>query len=261
MSKIIRKNNCIVNNSSCLGSDLEHLLSEISDNRHRWEIKRSERSNKFSSVANLIICGRITNSTIGAAISNNVNHIVSIDRFQSTEQQFIVDDIFELLYKNDIYVISLGVGWLFATSLGKKMINIVLNNTDSSIWSANIGVENIFIGLKINLKIDDIFSRLRNCVYYFPAKLGDKQISISSILVIESSFETLNLEELPDLILTMELTSSLITFCYHKKIILVFVHSDVLYFEIARDLSHLLMSALKVSTTLCDPLQYKVKIK
>lgn len=247
--------------TGCIGSDLGHLLSEISDNRHRWEIKRSERNNKNSSVTDLIICGRITNSTIGTAISNSVNHIVSIARFQSNEQQFLIDDIFELLYKNDIYVISIGVKWLFATSLGKKMINIILNNTDSSIWSISIGVENVFIGLKSNLKLEDLFSRLRNCVYYFPAKLEDKRNSISSILVIKSSFETLRLKEFPDLILAMELTPSLITFCYHKKIILVFVHSDILYFEIARDLSHLLMSTLKVSTTLSNPLQYKMEIK
>lgn len=245
----------------CVGRDLAHLLSKISDNNHRWEIKRSERSNKYSSVADLIICGRITNSTIGTAISNRVNHIVSIARFQSSEQQFIIDDIFELLYKNDIYVISLGVKWLFATSLGKKMINIILNNTDSAIWSINIGIENVFIGLKTNLKVVDLFSRLRNCVYYFPAQLGDKRDSISSILVVKSSFETLKLKEFPDLILTMELTPTLITFCYHKKIILVFVHSDVFYFEIARDLSHLLMSTLKVSTTLGNPLQYKMEIE
>ena len=240
---------------------LDDLLSEITHNKHAWEIKRALSKNQDTLIYHLIMCGRITNSIIGKAISNNISHIVTVSRFRSKEQQFIVDDFFELLYKNDIFVISLGDDWLFRTALGKKMVTIILNNTNSSLWNTNIGVENIFIGLKTNLEVAGLFSRLRNCVYYFPAKLEKTKTSISTILVIKASFDTLTLKEFPDLILTMELTPSLITFCYHMKIILVFVHSDVFYFEIARDLSYLLVSSLNVPTTLGTSVEYKIAIK
>lgn len=245
----------------CSGKELDLLLSDISKNKQNWEIKRSENKNHETSISNLILCGRITNSTVGTAISKNISHIISISRFKSRDLQFMVDDVLEILYKNDIFVISLGDEWLFRTSLGKKMITVLLNNTNSSIWSTNIGTENIFVGFNSNLQLTALFARLRNCVYYFPAKLEETVTSISTILIIKSSFETTRLHDLPDLVLTMELTPSLITYCYHKKIILVFVHSDVFYFEIARDLSRLLMTSLKVPTTLCSGLNYKIKVK
>ncbi|MHA2028151.1 MAG: hypothetical protein ACW99A_02660, partial [Candidatus Kariarchaeaceae archaeon] len=243
------------------GQDLNAFLSQLTSNMQKSEIERSDLRNNTTIFKNLLICSRITNSVIGTALRESIHHIISISRFNSNEVQFHKNDIMEILYKNEIFITSLGEGWIFNTPIGKKIVNIVLCNSDATLWNLNLNYENLFIGLKYPLIIDDVFMRLRNCIFYYPTKNITNNNLVSTILLLSEASNQISLSEIPDLIISLKLTSKLITYCYHQKIILAYVHSDILFSEVARDLSHILTNELKIQTTLCSFQQYRYVIK
>ena len=173
----------------------------------------------------------------------------------------INDDGIELLYKNDIFLISLGTNWIFNTKFGKKMVNMIISNTNASLWNSSLSVDHVFIGLEEPLPLNLIFARLRNSILYLPAKFENMISLVTNILLITKEFNKNELIDLPEVIITFELSSSIIRWCYTKGIVLVFINADVLYSEIARDLSYFVSKTTNIQSTFLSHLNYKLKIR
>ncbi len=248
-------------NLSYTGKDLDTIFTSITSGYIFWELKRSPIKNFESNVNHIIFSGILTNKSIGIAISKKINHIVLINRLNEDNSLSISDDGIELLYKNDIFVIALGSSWIFNTKFGKKMINIVISNTDASLWNSPLSVDHVFIGLEEPLPLSYIFARLRNSILYLPAKLDQSGSLITNILLITKEFDKNELTDSPEVIITLELTSSIIRWCYTNGIILVFINADVLYSEVARDLSYFISKTTNIQSTFLSHLNYKIMLK
>lgn len=248
-------------NLSYTGKDLNTIFTSITSSLIFWELKRSQIKNYESNVNHIIFSGILTNKSIGIAISKKINHIILVNRLHDDNSLSISDDGIELLYKNDIFLIALGTRWIYNTKFGKKMVNVIICNMNASLWNSTLTVDHVFIGLEEPLPLSYIFARLRNSILYLPAKHDPNDSVITNILLITKEFDKSEITDVPEVIITLELTSSIIRWCYTKGIFLVFINADVLYSEVARDLSYFVSKTTNIQTTFLSHLNYKIKLK
>lgn len=240
------------------GKDLDDIITSITSRPIFWELKRSAIRNFETNVHHIIFCGYLTNKSIGIALSQKINHIIAINKFNNDNFLSLSENGIELMYKNDIFLITLGVNWIFNTTFGMKMVNKIITNADASLWKSSFSVAHVFIGLEDPLSLNLIFARLRNSVLYLPPKLEIETSSVNNILLISKEIDKKDIIDLPEVIITFELTSSIIRWCYTHGIVLVFINADVFYSEIARDMSYIVSKTTNIQTTFQTHLDYKL---
>ena len=113
-----------------------------------WQLKRGKLKNDKVKINGLIASGRLTNIAIGIAISNSSNLIIILNELDNEPEDFISNTL-EILYKNDIYVYSLGINWIFNSIVGKKILLEIFNGNKLSVWSEKLEVNNLLISFSL----------------------------------------------------------------------------------------------------------------
>ncbi len=244
----------------CDFSKFIYYLSGKDKNGFGWQLNRSHKRNQNFPIRGIAITGKLTNSSIGIAISKNLNLILTVDPIAFKKIEYANNEMIEILYKNEIFVFSLGFNWIFDSILGRKILSKVLGASKSQIWLSNIPIPHSFIGLPQFMNLSSVVTRLEGHIVWLPPKVAQnpKEAKVESILIFNDNIKLKYLlENTTSMIITSTLNSSLVNFCWKNEVILSWVHRDQLLNEICRDFAFYIGNHITPVKTCFSPIHVK----
>ena len=220
------------------GFDFDHYIVDnlgIKSRDSGWQLKREISKNEKVKINGVILSGRLTNVAIGIAISNTSNLIVILNELKKEPEDFISKTL-EILYKNDIYVYSLGISWIFNSIIGKKILLEIFNGNKLSVWSENLEVYNLLISFSYIVKLESILQRFNERLIWKPKKAVEK---IETIFYLDRLSDFDDIARLkPNVLICHEMNSDIIDLCASFNIIFIWIHKDVILNEVTRELTY-----------------------
>ncbi len=245
-----------------IGIDFEQYLIEnmgIQSKGGGWQLKRSTSKNEKVKINGVITSGRLTNIAIGIAISNSSNLIIILNELENEPEEFI-SKVLEILYKNDIYVYSLGINWIFNSIIGKKILLEIFNGNKLSVWSEKLEVNNLLISFSYIVNLEIILQRFDERIVWMPIKTIE---NIETVLYLDKLCRFDDIVRLkPNMLICHEMNSKIIDLCTSNSIIFIWIHKDVILNEVTRELTYhisrnhkfanIIFSALKTKKLFID---------
>lgn len=220
------------------GFDFDHYIADnlgIQSEESGWQLKRGISKNKKVKISGVVVSGRLTNIAIGIAISNTSNLIVILNELKNEPEEFISKTL-EILYKNDIYVYSLGINWIFNSIIGKKILLEIFNGNKFSVWSEKLEVNNLLISFSYIVNLDSILQRFNERLIWRPKKSEEK---IETVFYLDRLCDFDDIVRLkPNVLICHEMNSDIIDLCASVNIIFIWIHKDVILNEVTRELTH-----------------------
>lgn len=235
------------------GSELKYFMEENFSEYNsdiKWKISRLDQRNNELKIKNIVITGKLDNAVVGYSINNDVNIIIL---FQSEVDDEVFKELIEIIYKNDIYILELGKDWIFNTTIGNQFISKVFNGVEYSFWKEVIYENHCLISYNKFSSLNSAFDRFQNSIKWIHPKIEDKlaALKLNSILVVEKlhNFNVIKALD-PTMIVTFNLGSEMIDYCWRNKIILVWIHDTSFFNEIAREFVYYFNKTKKIKTKL-----------
>lgn len=202
-----------------------------------WMVKRSHERNDKIKISGVILTGFLDNSVIGLALREKLNVIITIS--PNSDIEIENNDLSETIYKNDLFVYSIGDQWLYNLKIGNSIIGRIFNCENAAFWNENLSFNNYYISFNNYMNFHWIISRFQKVIkWVHPHVLPNlEDTNISNMLIVDKVINTLELEKPhPSIIVAGEISSELINYCMKFKIILVWINKQSLYNEIIREL-------------------------
>lgn len=230
-----------------------------------WQLHRSDKRNLHLNIQGIIMSGKLTNASIGLALSKQVNVILTISPLSYRELTHSSDDIMDILYKNDLFVFSLGYNWIFQSIYGRKILTKILGGINSHQIVSGVNLPHIYIDLNPYSTLSSVLTRLHGVGLWIPPRYSSdfENIKIQNILIVDGKIDFNNflLDEVGFLV-TTRLHSDLVSYCWKKKIILAWIHKDQLLNEIARDFAfYIAQHILPIEITFSSMRYHHVLVK
>ena len=200
-----------------------------------WQLKRGKLKNDKVKINGLIASGRLTNIAIGIAISNSSNLIIILNELDNEPEDFISNTL-EILYKNDIYVYSLGINWIFNSIVGKKILLEIFNGNKLSVWSEKLEVNNLLISFSYIVNLEVILQRFNERIVLMPIKTAE---NIETVLYLDKLCKFDDIVRLkPNVLICHEMNSEIIDLCASNSTIFIWIHKDIMLNEVTRELTY-----------------------
>lgn len=215
----------MLNSPRVTGKDVYNLLSDLKICKSEaisWDLPRPMKKNQRVIISGIVLSGKLTNSSVGLAIREQANLIIILTKFNPIN--LIEDDIFELLYQNHLFIISLNLTEFNIQTNGLKLITHILGGAQSkaSFWVSEMDTFslNIFFEPKLPLKL--VMNRFENSFYWIPQRLriDNFEINLQKIIL---TFEIPNYDlfkEEPNLVISTKINDEFIAMSWKKDIIL-----------------------------------------
>ncbi len=199
-----------------------------------WQIPRSNSRNDNFKITGVVISANVDNKAIGTALQKSANVILSLN-------YFCVDtnlDLIELIYKNEIFIYSIGVDWIFNTKLGHKILMLIFSGSNANVWIENNNHNHCFLTIPKYITFETILNRFKDVIIWTKCDMDNfKNCKLNNILIFEDNVDKSIVKKLnSDVVISTLISSDIINYVLDKNSSLIWMHNDMLLNEVCREL-------------------------
>lgn len=228
---------------------IKSLLSDLAlcnDENLRWNLPRPELRNQNFIVNGIVLSGRLTNSSIGIALHQQANLIVLVEEFNRS--QLPDDDIFEILYKNNIFILSLNYTDFFNRKNGQKLVAHIFGGAQgpTSKWVSAEIQDQLTIFYELKVKLSTVLDRFPRSLLWIPQrmKINNSEIFIQKVSIALNPSSRTIFRDQPHMIISSQINQQVLNISWKKDIIYSWINIDDLLNEISRELTYIVSSYL-----------------